>query len=41
VAASPLLASSPMNLLNLALMIAALVFLADVRPSLASLTRRG
>ena len=40
VLANLLLAGSPMNLLNLAFTIAALVFLADVRPALASLTRR-
>lgn len=40
VAASLLLPGSPMNLINLAFTIAALVFLADVRPALTSLTRR-
>lgn len=35
-----LLGSSPINLLNLAFTIAAFVFLADVRPALASLRRR-
>jgi len=34
------LAGSPLNLVNLALTVAALVYLADVRPALASLTRR-
>jgi len=32
--------SSPINLINLAFTIAAFVYLADVRPALASLTRR-
>jgi len=32
--------SSPINLLNLAFTVAAFVYLADVRPALASLTRR-
>jgi hypothetical protein len=32
--------SSPINLISLAFTIAALVYLADVRPALASLTRR-
>ena len=40
VAVSLLLPGSPMNLLNLAFTIAAFVYLADVRPALASLTRR-
>lgn len=40
VAASVLLPGSPLNLINLAFTIAALVFLADVRPALTSLTRR-
>jgi hypothetical protein len=31
---------SPLNIINLAFTIAALVYLADVRPALASLTRR-
>lgn len=31
---------SPLNFINLAFMIGALVYLADVRPALASLTRR-
>ncbi|HET8959810.1 DUF2516 family protein [Nocardioides sp.] len=31
---------SPLNFINLAFTIAALVYLADVRPALASLTRR-
>lgn len=35
-----LLGSSPINLVNLAFTIAAFVFLADVRPALASLRRR-
>jgi hypothetical protein len=35
-----LVGSSPINLINLAFTIAALVYLADVRPALASLTRR-
>jgi hypothetical protein len=32
--------ASPLNLINLAFTIGALVYLADVRPALASLTRR-
>lgn len=40
VVANLLLAGSPMNLLNLAFTIAALVFLADVRPALAGLRQR-
>ncbi len=35
-----LVGSSPINLINLAFTIAAFVYLADVRPALASLTRR-
>ena len=35
-----MVASSPINLINLAFTIAAFVYLADVRPALASLTRR-
>jgi len=35
-----MLGSSPINILNLVFTIAALVYLADVRPALASLTRR-
>ncbi|WP_208542868.1 DUF2516 family protein [Nocardioides euryhalodurans] len=40
VVANLLLSGSPMNLINLAATIAALVYLADVRPALNSLTRR-
>lgn len=35
-----LLGGSPINLLNLAMTVAALVYLADVKPALSSLTRR-
>jgi hypothetical protein len=35
-----LINASPINLIGLVFMIAALVYLADVRPALASLTRR-
>jgi len=35
-----MVATSPINLINLAFTIAAFVYLADVRPALASLTRR-
>ena len=35
-----MLGSSPINIFNLVFTIAALVYLADVRPALASLTRR-
>ena len=35
-----MVSSSPINLINLAFTIAAFVYLADVRPALASLTRR-
>jgi len=34
------LAGSPLNLINLAMTVAALVYLADVKPALSSLTRR-
>jgi hypothetical protein len=34
------LAGSPLNLINLAFTVAALVYLADVKPALSSLTRR-
>jgi hypothetical protein len=34
------LAGSPLNLINLALTVAALVYLADVKPALSPLTRR-
>jgi hypothetical protein len=34
------LAGSPLNLINLVLTVAALVYLADVKPALTSLTRR-
>jgi hypothetical protein len=34
------LSGSPLNLINLALSVAALVYLADVKPALSSLTRR-
>ena len=34
------LAGAPLNLINLAFTVAALVYLADVKPALASLTRR-
>jgi Protein of unknown function (DUF2516) len=34
------LSGSPLNLINLALTVAALVYLADVKPALSSLTRR-
>ena len=40
VAAQIVLAGSPLNLINLALTVAALVYLADVKPALTSLTRR-
>nr|WP_228501106.1 DUF2516 family protein [Nocardioides agariphilus] len=40
VAAQVVLAGAPLNLINLALTIAALVYLADVKPALSSLTRR-
>jgi hypothetical protein len=39
-AAQLLLASSPLNLIHLAFTIAAFVYLFDVRPALAELTRR-
>jgi hypothetical protein len=39
-AAQLLLMSSPLSLIHLAFTIAALVYLADVRPALAELTRR-
>ena len=39
-AAQVVLAGSPLNLINLALTVAALVYLADVKPALTSLTRR-
>lgn len=38
--AQVLFSGSPINLINLAFTIAAFVYLADVRPALASLTRR-
>jgi len=38
--ACQMLFGSPLNLINLAFTIGALVYLADVRPALASLTRR-
>jgi uncharacterized protein DUF2516 len=34
------LAGSPLNLINLAMTVAALVYLADVKPAVSSLTRR-
>jgi len=34
------LSGSPLNLINLAMTLAALVYLADVKPALSSLTRR-
>jgi uncharacterized protein DUF2516 len=40
VAAQVVLSGSPLNLINLALTVAALVYLADVKPALSSLTRR-
>ncbi len=40
VAAQVVLAGAPLNLINLALTVAALVYLADVKPALSSLTRR-
>ncbi len=40
VVAQVVLAGSPLNLINLALTVAALVYLADVKPALTSLTRR-
>jgi hypothetical protein len=38
--AQVVLAGSPLNLINLAMTVAALVYLADVKPALSSLTRR-
>jgi hypothetical protein len=40
VAAQIVLAGAPLNLINLAMTVAALVYLADVKPALSSLTRR-
>ena len=40
VAAQLVLAGSPLNLINLVMTVAALVYLADVKPALSSLTRR-
>jgi Protein of unknown function (DUF2516) len=40
VVAQVVLAGSPLNLINLAMTVAALVYLADVRPAVSSLTRR-
>jgi Protein of unknown function (DUF2516) len=40
VVAQVVLAGSPLNLINLAMTVAALVYLADVKPALGSLTRR-
>ena len=40
VVAQIVLAGSPLNLINLAFTFAALVYLADVKPALSSLTRR-
>ena len=40
VVAQVVLAGSPLNLINLAFTVAALVYLADVKPALTSLTRR-
>jgi hypothetical protein len=40
VLAQVVLAGAPLNLINLALTVAALVYLADVKPALASLFRR-
>lgn len=40
VAAQVVLAGSPLNFINLAMTVAALVYLADVKPALSSLTRR-
>ena len=40
VAAQVVLAGSPLNLINLAMTVAALVYLADVKPALSALTRR-
>ena len=40
VAAQVVLAGSPLNLINLAMTVAALVYLAGVKPALGSLTRR-
>jgi len=40
VAAQIVLSGSPLNLINLALTVATLVYLADVKPALSSLTRR-
>jgi hypothetical protein len=34
------LAGSPLNFINLAMTVAALVYLADVKPALSALTRR-
>jgi hypothetical protein len=39
-AAQVVLSGSPLNLINLAMTVAALVYLADVKPALSSLTRR-
>jgi hypothetical protein len=38
--AQVVLAGSPLNLINLVMTVAALVYLADVKPALSSLTRR-
>ncbi len=38
--AQVVLAGAPLNLINLAMTVAALVYLADVKPALSSLTRR-
>ncbi|MBF4765429.1 DUF2516 family protein [Nocardioides islandensis] len=40
VAAQVVLAGSPLNFINLAMTVAALVYLADVKPALSALTRR-
>ena len=40
VVAQIVLSGSPLNLINLAMTVAALVYLADVKPALTSLTRR-
>ena len=40
VVAQVVLAGSPLNLINLVMTVAALVYLADVKPALSSLTRR-
>ncbi len=40
VATQLVLSGSPLNLLNLVMTVAALVYLADVKPALSSLTRR-